>query len=297
MQQPHPEPTPVSPTPPPPAQSADRPVPVGRSSAASRAGALHLLRAYCLVPNLPADVATSILDLLLAVGFFSEVKGQIDLVGKPGTTVRFPDDAGRVIHQALCSFTRSGPATFLEYCMRGHGASGSGSHGSRWGSTHGYGPPVAHPPGAAQERLDRWLWDRDTLIASFPAKVRTAVSRVVDHVTDELRRDADRARGRPSDMPAQGATDEGVPSAGLAAPAAADRIDTLVTLDQMAAVCSMGKRTLERYLKDGRLPPPTIEGKGGKAHKWRWNEVRPALQKHFRSNLPLKYPGSRFLPE
>ncbi len=70
--------------------------------------------------------------------------------------------------------------------------------------------------------------------------------------------------------------------------------DDLVTLDQAAAVVSYSKRALERYLKSGELPAPDIRGGGGKPSKWYWSKLRPALEEHFRPDLPKRFPASRF---
>lgn len=70
--------------------------------------------------------------------------------------------------------------------------------------------------------------------------------------------------------------------------------DALVTLDQAAAIISKKKRTMERYLQDGQLPRPDIEGGGGRAHQWYWSNLRPALLA-FRHDLPRRFPTSRFV--
>lgn len=64
----------------------------------------------------------------------------------------------------------------------------------------------------------------------------------------------------------------------------ADVLDKLVTLDQVAPLVGKKKRTLERYLSDGKLPEPDFRGGGGKAHKWYW---RP------RTRQELGDPGHR----
>jgi hypothetical protein len=64
-----------------------------------------------------------------------------------------------------------------------------------------------------------------------------------------------------------------------------------VTLDQMAACVSRSKRALEKYKtnKKNRLPLPDIDGGGGRADEWLWNNVRPWLEKTFGRNLPEKF--------
>ena len=71
--------------------------------------------------------------------------------------------------------------------------------------------------------------------------------------------------------------------------------DDLVTLDQAAAMVGKSKRTLERYLHEELLPVPGYPGGSGKPHRWRWSKIRPALEKHFRADLPKKFPASRVI--
>jgi hypothetical protein len=65
-----------------------------------------------------------------------------------------------------------------------------------------------------------------------------------------------------------------------------------VTLDQMAAHVNRSKRTLER-LKTRELnplPPPDVEGGGGRPDEWVWSKIRPWLEKEFGRQLPLRFP-------
>ncbi len=65
-----------------------------------------------------------------------------------------------------------------------------------------------------------------------------------------------------------------------------------VTLDQMAAHVNRSKRTLERLKKrsNNPLPPPSVEGGGGKPDEWVWPDVRPWLEKEFKRKLPERFP-------
>jgi hypothetical protein len=65
-------------------------------------------------------------------------------------------------------------------------------------------------------------------------------------------------------------------------------------MDQIAAITHLSKRTVERMVKNGELPKRAIEGGRGKAHKWRWSLVRPALMELGFSGLPDRFPASRF---
>jgi hypothetical protein len=71
--------------------------------------------------------------------------------------------------------------------------------------------------------------------------------------------------------------------------------DDIVTLDQAAALVKQSKRTLERWLKDGKLPAPDIVGGGGKAHRWIWARLREPLQNQSGLIMPAKSPGNRVM--
>jgi hypothetical protein len=68
-----------------------------------------------------------------------------------------------------------------------------------------------------------------------------------------------------------------------------------VKLDQIAAIVSHGKRTLERLKgrQPNPLPDPDIEGGGGKADEWRWDRIRPWLEAEYKRSLPEQFPGWR----
>ncbi len=73
-------------------------------------------------------------------------------------------------------------------------------------------------------------------------------------------------------------------------------VDELVTLNQVAPLTGKSKRTLERYVQQGRLPGPDIRGGDGKANKWYWRTLRPALSEFASSKqLPERFPGSQII--
>jgi hypothetical protein len=68
-----------------------------------------------------------------------------------------------------------------------------------------------------------------------------------------------------------------------------------VTLLQMAAIVGRGKRTMRRLYDDAKLPPPAVEGTGGKASEWIWDDVRPILEAEYSKVLPAVFPADRFV--
>ena len=72
-------------------------------------------------------------------------------------------------------------------------------------------------------------------------------------------------------------------------------LDDLVTLSQVAPLAGRGKRTLERYLRDGKLPEPDVPGGNGAPHRWYWRTIRPALEKMGRRILPARFPASQII--
>ncbi len=64
-----------------------------------------------------------------------------------------------------------------------------------------------------------------------------------------------------------------------------------VTLDQIATYIKKGKRTAERWKTAGKLPPPNVEGGGGKADYWIWSTVRPVLEQLTGRKLDEVFPN------
>jgi len=101
---------------------------------------------------------------------------------------------------------------------------------------------------------------------------------------EEVRREAARTRMelRPAEMPPEQQT--------LAFPRlAGPPTEQLVTLDQMAAIVRLRKRSLERHRKE--MPPPAVKGGGGRPALWSWPDVRPWLEGEFGMRLPETFPA------
>ncbi len=88
---------------------------------------------------------------------------------------------------------------------------------------------------------------------------------------------------------------ESVPRSAADSAGASAVIDDLVTLDQVAPLAGLSKRTLERYLHREELPEPDVRGGGGRAHKWYWRNLRPRLSEICDRILPERFPGSRIV--
>ena len=78
-------------------------------------------------------------------------------------------------------------------------------------------------------------------------------------------------------------------------PAEAAVIDDLVTLNQVAPLAGISKRSLERHLRHGRIPEPDVRGGGGKPHKWFWKKLRPGLSAVAERPLPEQFPAGRII--
>ena len=70
--------------------------------------------------------------------------------------------------------------------------------------------------------------------------------------------------------------------------------DCLVTLHQAAAIVNRSKRTLESWAKKKGFPRPKVIGGGGKPHEYKWDELRPFLERQAGRNLPQQFPAQRF---
>src|SRR5262249_45097952 len=66
-----------------------------------------------------------------------------------------------------------------------------------------------------------------------------------------------------------------------------------VTLEKMAAIVNVCKKTMTRRVNDesNSCPAPDKEGGGGKWHKWKWPKIRPWLEQQFERSLPERFPN------
>lgn len=65
----------------------------------------------------------------------------------------------------------------------------------------------------------------------------------------------------------------------------------LVTLDQIAALVGLSKRSMRRYIEnpDWNMPLPEVEGGGGRAAYWRWSVIQPWLNSTFGRDYPPRF--------
>ena len=64
-----------------------------------------------------------------------------------------------------------------------------------------------------------------------------------------------------------------------------------VTLADAATLARVSKKTAERWRKNARLPEPEILASKGKANKWLWDTLRPAIEKQIGHDLPEQFPS------
>jgi hypothetical protein len=67
-----------------------------------------------------------------------------------------------------------------------------------------------------------------------------------------------------------------------------DQYPQYVTLNQLAAIVKRTKSSLEKIKE--KMPPPAIEGGGGKPAEWIWADVRHWLEKEYGRLLPERFP-------
>lgn len=68
-----------------------------------------------------------------------------------------------------------------------------------------------------------------------------------------------------------------------------------VTFPQMAAIVNRKERTIRRLYDKGILPAPAVQGGKGAPHEWRWEDVRPILEKQYKRPLPEVFPADQFV--
>jgi hypothetical protein len=80
-----------------------------------------------------------------------------------------------------------------------------------------------------------------------------------------------------------------------AAPQQAPADPQYVTLDQLAAAVGKSKSWANnlKARKENPLPPPDIEGGGGRADEWEWSRIRPWLVAETGRRLPEHFPHRR----
>lgn len=84
-----------------------------------------------------------------------------------------------------------------------------------------------------------------------------------------------------------------IEEAGLVPQTDVARQTNYVTLDQMAALVNKNKKTLERAMnnKNSTMPQPDVEGGGGVAHEWKYDNIRPWLEEKYKRKLPIRLPS------
>jgi len=163
------------------------------------------------------------------------------------------------------------------------------------------GRAIDTPEGYLGERREKGI----ARVASLKRRVasvndvpnRCRIDELLDSVAETLKEDGPIDDERLSNLAgrlrkaAEAAVDEHQP----ADPASSgEQIECHVTLQQMAAIVSKSKRTLERLRDNEKLPAPAVKGGEGKADEWIWSEVRPILKREYSRTLPKVFPADRF---
>lgn len=73
------------------------------------------------------------------------------------------------------------------------------------------------------------------------------------------------------------------------------QLDCYVTKLQMSAIVNRSERTIRRLYDAGTLPAPAVQGGEGKPSEWRWDDVRPILEKEYKRELPPIFPAHQFV--
>ncbi len=149
-----------------------------------------LAMAYCLMPEVPQEVARAFVDILCAQQVLEEDgSGNIEIAGNPGATGLLPEVAGKALRGAVTrAIERKAGLNILAYLVRGTGSSGSGAPGS----TRGHGGPRVDPgskrprnPNSADWRR-QLEWDKDKVIAALGGSASAQARRIVEWVLKEV---------------------------------------------------------------------------------------------------------------
>jgi hypothetical protein len=139
---------------------------------------------------------------------------------------------------------------------------------------------VPIPENATQEAADALRAESDARRAVFEAMVTWVNEKPQQDDREGLRKQVWRyLKSRGVDVPKS--------------PAAEGQMQ-YVTLDQAAAMVNRSKRTLERRKTrtNNPLPPPDVQGGGGRPDEWFWLRIRPWLEQEYKKKLPEKFPAA-----
>jgi len=241
-------------------------------------------------PEYFAGVVNAAVELLRAVHETRYVDDMCDLPGMD-TVTRVP----RALF-AIINLERARNPLRLPFGDSVRGASGA----------NGY------PDGMKLVGAQRWLWNvHDKIVCDWKldgqceGKIPLAVSFGPGEMR-KLTRDEFNAIGLATQYiadvlnlltpatPAQVKMADGDPERKPQAPAANPALESgildYVDLDQAAALVNRSKKTLERALVKKIMPPPDIEGGGGKKHEWVYAKLRPWLETSYGKVLPNRPP-------
>jgi hypothetical protein len=135
---------------------------------------------------------------------------------------------------------------------------------------------IADIPIDAQQIEENW----NAVIRAACKGISADLAKISTQLEDECVRTERAAAGRKGTTPAEASH--------------AANVESLVTLQQAAAMVSRSKKTLERCKRN--MPMPKVSGGGGKPDEWEWAELRPWLEERFDRKLPERFPADKFRP-
>src|SRR5688572_270837 len=173
-----------------------------RPKAASRAYVLGLLREHSLMPEVPADIAAAVLEVMVNRGVLVEnPKGHLEIAGKVGATLDLPDKSGPALRSAIVEMIGRDRRmmSVMGRLVQGSGARGSGAPSSSRGSA----PARVDETKEAQRELDYALrtlkeleWHADDVVLSFGKESDAEGLLITEFVIGLVRQECEGLQGR-----------------------------------------------------------------------------------------------------
>jgi len=154
----------------------------------------RLLKERSLIPEIPEEIAKTMVKWLSKIGFFTFSGGHYDLAAKPGTTMMFPLEAVHELWRALCHFQFDEKVQEIVFeWIQGTGMSGSGATGIDTScvstrASHNYSPSLK-----TIDDVERLKWYRDEYVMAFGGG--KVAEQLVDFAIEQWEKEAQGASG------------------------------------------------------------------------------------------------------